>query len=100
MKEYTRHLIACNGEDCQKDGGGAELLKTIREQLGKDARGTKCSRVSCLGQCKAGPVLIVYPEGVWYRCPSEKAIKRIVEKHLRGGKIAKKYALFTMSARH
>lgn len=41
-------------------------------------------------------MLVVYPDGVWYRCTEKAALKRIVEKHLLGGKIAKKYALFTM----
>jgi (2Fe-2S) ferredoxin len=92
MKQYERHLIACDGSHC----GGKEILKTIREQLGKDARNVKCSTVSCLGQCKNGPVLIVYPDGVWYHCANKAALKKIVEKHLLGGKIAKKHVLFTM----
>ncbi len=92
MREYQRHLIACDGSHCH----GSKLLKEVREQLGKQARDVKCSTVSCLGQCKEGPVLIVYPDGVWYRCTEKSALKRIVEKHLIGGKIAKKYAMFTM----
>jgi len=95
MREYQRHLIACDGGHCHKEGG-TKLLKAVREQLGKEARNVKCSTVSCLGQCKQGPVLIVYPDGVWYQCHNKAALKRIVEKHLLGGKIAKKYALFTM----
>lgn len=95
-KEYQRHLIACDGKDCCKNGGGKALLKVARQELGKDARDVKCSTVSCLGQCKHSPLLLVYPDGVWYQCQDEKSVKRIVKKHLVGGKVAKRHAIFTM----
>ncbi len=96
MKEYQRHLIACDDDDCRKKGGGRKLLREVREQLGKEGRGVKCSTVSCLGQCKQAPVLLVYPDGVWYQCEDEAALEKIVEKHLIGGKVAKKQVLFRM----
>lgn len=96
MKTYTRHLIACNDDDCKDGGGGKKLLKVAKGMLGKDAKQIKCSKVSCLGQCKHGPVLIVYPDGVWYRCPNEKALARIVEQHIEKGKIVEEYVLFAM----
>lgn len=96
MKEYRQHLIVCDDDDCRKNGGGSALLRAARKELGADARFTKCSKVSCLGLCKNGPVLIIYPDGVWYRCESEKTLKNIVKKHLRGGKIVRKKTLFTM----
>ena len=97
MKEYDRHLIACDDDDCCKHGGGRALLKSAREELGKESRTVKCSTVSCLGLCKEGPVLIVYPDGVWYQCEDKQDLKKIVDKHLIGGKIAKKQVLFKMS---
>jgi (2Fe-2S) ferredoxin len=96
MKHYERHLIACDDDDCCADGGGGKLLKAVKQQLGKDAQHVKCSKVACLGQCKNGPVLIVYPDGIWYRCDDKHAVERIVKKHLRGGKIVKDYVLMTM----
>src|SRR5436190_230435 len=95
MKEYERHLIACDDDDCREGGGGSKLLKAAREQLGKEGRGVKCSKVSCLGLCKQGPVLIVYPEGVWYSVDDRKALDKIVEK-MQDGKVAKKHVLFKM----
>lgn len=97
MKQYQRHVIVCDGSDCCKDGGGADLLKEVRQQLGRQSKDVKCSKVSCLGQCKQGPVLIVYPDGVWYRCMDKNALRRIVKKHLLGGKIARDHVLFRMS---
>lgn len=99
MKTYERHLIACKDGDCKKQGGGKKLLKAAKKQLGKDARYVKCSKVSCLGQCKKGPVFIVYPEGVWYRCPDKAALNRIVEEHVQGGRVVEDLVLFEMPAK-
>lgn len=96
MKTYDRHLIACNDDDCQDDGGGKKLLKAARGLLGKSAKGVKCTKVSCLGQCKRGPIFIVYPDGVWYTCPDEKALKRIVREHIEGGRVVEDLMLFDM----
>lgn len=96
MREYERHLIVCDDKDCF-DGDAKKVFKEIREELGKESRKVKCSTVSCLGQCKNGPVLIVYPEGVWYQCEDKADLKKIVDKHLIGGKTAKKQVLFKMT---
>jgi len=94
MKTYSRHLLFCTGSDC--DGKG--LLKEARKLLGKDSVHVKRSKVPCLGACKLGPIVIVYPDGVWYRCPSKKALKKIIKGHVQGGEIVEKYVLQTMRA--
>jgi (2Fe-2S) ferredoxin len=96
MKAYQRHLIACADDDCTDDGGGKKLLKAAQSALGKDAKQVKCSKVSCLGLCKHGPVFLVYPDGVWYRCPNKAALKRIIEEHIQGGRVVEEFVLFQM----
>ncbi len=92
MKAYSRHLLFCTGGDCD----GKQLLKEARKLLGNDSVHVKRSKVGCLGACKLGPVMIVYPDGVWYRCPNKKALKEIIESHVKDGEIVKKYALQRM----
>ncbi len=94
MKTYTRHLLFCTGSDC--DGKG--LLKEARKLLGKDSLRVKRSKVGCLGACKLGSVVIVYPDGVWYRCPNKKALKKIIKEHIQGGQVVEKYVLQRMQA--
>ena len=40
----------------------------------------------CLGVCHSGPILVVYPEGIWYCQVDEALLDRIVEEHLRNGR--------------
>lgn len=92
MKAYSRHILFCTGGDC--DGKG--LYKAAKDILGKQSVHIKRSKVSCLGACKLGPVLIVYPDGVWYRCPNKKALQQIIESHVEGGVPVSKYIIHQM----
>ncbi len=40
----------------------------------------------CLGFCRAGPLMVVYPQGVWYTPRTEADIDEIFESHLLEGK--------------
>tara|TARA_B100000029_G_scaffold480826_1_gene529259 strand:+ start:19594 stop:19803 length:210 start_codon:yes stop_codon:yes gene_type:complete len=44
----------------------------------------------CLDRCERGPVLVIYPEGVWYRCESKEDIEEILRVHLvEGGRVGR-----------
>lgn len=45
------------------------------------------SKVDCLRVCEQGPIVVVYPDGVWYRLVDEAAVDRIVDEHLLGGRV-------------
>ena len=79
----------CTGPLCTKDGVEAQaMFKLLGEKI--DARPelrVKRTRTHCMVVCKnLGPLLVVYPEGVWYRCTDEKILDRIVTEHLEGGR--------------
>jgi (2Fe-2S) ferredoxin len=40
----------------------------------------------CLGFCKAGPLMVVYPDGIWYRPTTPEDIDEIVDSHFKQGK--------------
>lgn len=79
----------CVGPRCTEDGIRAQaMFELMGEKI--DARPelrVKRSRTHCMVACRnQGPILVVYPEGVWYRCVDETALERIVVEHLTGGR--------------
>ena len=40
----------------------------------------------CLGFCRAGPLMVVYPEGTWYHGMTADKIPHFVQQHLLEGK--------------
>lgn len=46
----------------------------------------RVNKAGCLDRCELGPVVVVYPDNVWYTYVDEHDIDEIVESHLRDGK--------------
>lgn len=86
LKVISAHVLICNHKNCLKQGakGSAKALKrAVRERdLKKQVMVTK---VKCLDQCGRGPVVVVYPEGVWYGGVDEECAREIVSEHLEKG---------------
>ena len=45
----------------------------------------RVNQAGCLDRCEQGPVMVVYPEGVWYRYANEADVDEIVAEHLLKG---------------
>ena len=93
---YKHHIFFCNnvrvdGKQCCSQSGAKEMYRYAKDKcranqsLGKGGLGVSESR--CLGRCENGPVLVVYPDNVWYQYIDEEDIDEILESHLEGGKI-------------
>ena len=39
----------------------------------------------CLDRCELGPTVVVYPEGVWYRCEIKEDVDEVLKTHIRDG---------------
>jgi len=79
-----------NGKQCCSQNGAKELYRYAKDRcressmLGKGGIGVSESR--CLGRCEHGPVVVVYPDDVWYQYIDEEDVDEIIESHLIGGK--------------
>jgi (2Fe-2S) ferredoxin len=45
----------------------------------------RINKSGCFDQCGHGPLIVVYPESVWYAHVTVDDVKEIVESHLIGG---------------
>ncbi|MBD0325319.1 MAG: (2Fe-2S) ferredoxin domain-containing protein [Pyrinomonadaceae bacterium] len=82
LKKVNAHVLACEHKTCRRQGGKAalkELKRAIKEQ---GLRGSMMvTKVKCLDQCGRGPVMVVYPEGVWYGGVDKDGARAIVAAH-------------------
>ncbi|MCP9849759.1 (2Fe-2S) ferredoxin domain-containing protein [Cyanobium sp. Morenito 9A2] len=51
------------------------------------------TKVDCLRHCSGGPILLVWPEGIWYGEASAERLERIVREHLIGGQVIEDWVL-------
>jgi (2Fe-2S) ferredoxin len=97
LRKISHHVLICRHKTCLKQGGkrSAKALKralkerSLREQV-------MVTKVKCLDQCGRGPVMAVYPEGVWYGGVDEECARQIVTEHLEQGHAVGKRVLRDM----
>ena len=61
-------------------------MKMRAKELGLDA--VRINAAQCLDRCELGPTVVIYPEGVWYRCETKEDIDEVLQTHLvHGGRV-------------
>jgi (2Fe-2S) ferredoxin len=96
---YQRHIFFCLNERksgeaaCAHHGAQAAFdhCKMRVKAAGLAGPGqVRVNKAGCLDRCAAGPVLVVYPEAVWYSYVDEQDIDEIVESHLQHGQVVQR----------
>ncbi|HVP11072.1 MAG TPA: (2Fe-2S) ferredoxin domain-containing protein [Phycisphaerae bacterium] len=86
-----KHVFVCTNTRPDADPRGCCLTRaggTIRDLFKRliAERGLKgkvrINSTDCLGQCEHGAVVVVYPDGTWYRGVRPEDVVQIVESHL------------------
>ncbi len=84
---YRSHVLVCTGTGCVSSGA-KDLKTTLEEKLADNniSDEIKVVETGCHGFCEKGPIMIVYPEGVFYCEVSPADVEEIVEEHLLKGR--------------
>jgi (2Fe-2S) ferredoxin len=102
MSYYERHVLFClnqrdKGEACCADHdspGAFEHCKARVKALGLAGPGrVRVNRAGCLDRCAGGPVVVIYPEAVWYTYVDRDDIDEIVDSYLVGGRVVERLLL-------
>jgi (2Fe-2S) ferredoxin len=96
---FKRHIFFClnerkNNEACCAQQGAQAAFDHCKKRvkdLGLSGPGqVRVNKSGCLDRCAAGPVAVVYPEGVWYTYVDQADIDEIVESHLKNGQVVER----------
>jgi len=99
MSYYQHHVFFCtnqraNGEQCcnQHDAEGVRgYAKTRIKELGLNGGGqVRVNTAGCLDRCSEGPVMVIYPEAVWYTYIDKKDVDEIIHEHIENGRIVER----------
>jgi (2Fe-2S) ferredoxin len=89
MGQYDRHVFVCtSGDTCPMQADTEKFVKTLRagvQQANRQAD-VRINKAGCFSQCGHGPMMVFYPENVWYGGVQESDLKEIFESHIRDGK--------------
>ncbi len=90
---YDVHVFFCMNErpedhprgSCSRKG--SVKLRNYMKARAKELNLERCriNQAGCLDRCELGPTVVIYPEGVWYRCETAEDVDDILVHHVQGG---------------
>ena len=88
MGQYDCHVFVCtSGDDCPAKGDVEAFVKHLRGEVAKAGRhqAVRVNKAGCFSQCGHGPMIVVYPDDVWYAGVQQADLDEIVRSHILGG---------------
>jgi (2Fe-2S) ferredoxin len=96
---YRHHVFFCinqrdDGRACCADKG-AQAMRDYAKQKIKALKLSgpgqcRINNAGCMDRCNEGPVIAIYPEGVWYTYVDREDIDEIIDEHLVHGRVVER----------
>ena len=95
MSQFKHHVFFCcnqrePGETCCNARGASEMQTYAKDRIGelkmKGPERVRINKAGCLDRCAHGPVIVVYPEAVWYTSADKEDVAEIIQEHLVHGR--------------
>ena len=88
---HRSHVLVCGGTGCTSSGS-QQIIQTLKDELKKNRLQNEVAvvKTGCHGLCAEGPVMIVYPEAVFYSKVRPEDVEEIVSEHLLKGRIVER----------
>ncbi len=85
---YRSHVLVCGGTGCASSGS-QKIITTLQTEIDKNGLTEEVAVVQtgCHGLCALGPIVLIYPEGIFYSMVANEDIPEIVSEHLLKGRI-------------
>jgi (2Fe-2S) ferredoxin len=112
LNQIERHIFICADQTkplcCSKEQSleAWDYLKKRLTELKLDqvTEGkpscTFRTKANCLRVCTHGPILVVYPDGVWYHSATPEVIERILQEHILASQVVQEYVFLTPPLTH
>ena len=91
-KVYRIHILICAGTSCVS-GGSLKVRDALVEEVKKNGLEDEVhiATTGCNGFCALGPIMIIHPEGIFYKQIYVEDVPFFVEEHLIKGRTVKKH---------
>jgi len=99
MSYFEKHVFFCvnereDGAECCAGCGANEVQAHAKQRikaLRKNGEGKiRINRAGCMDRCDEGPVMVIYPDAIWYRYVDQSDIDEIIDEHLLNDRVVER----------
>ncbi|MDX8385077.1 MAG: (2Fe-2S) ferredoxin domain-containing protein [Gallionella sp.] len=100
MSHYDKHVFFCtnqreNGEACCGNHNAKNARNYVKDKVRELGISNREKRIrinsaGCLDRCDEGPVIVIYPEAIWYTFVDEQDLDEIIVEHLQHGRVVER----------
>lgn len=102
MEKPNYHIFVCTSSrpNGQQKGfchtkAGVDVMARFMEEIEERGLGNEVflTNTGCFGICEKGPVVVVYPDNVWYASVTPGDVGEIMDEHIEGGQVVGRLTL-------